>query len=589
SFTINSSAGANGSITPSGSTIVAINASQNYTITPDSGYTIQSIIVDGASVPTASTFTFNNILSNHTIVASFRLIPMTHTIIASANTGGSISPNGNIIVGDGLNQSFSITPEAGKEILDVLIDGTSVGTPSNYTFSSVTSDHNISVSFKDILITHSIFVNAKSNGNATPNGSITAGASTDLTIMFTPDGGFLIDKVMVDGVNKGAISEYKLTNISSDHVISVFFKSAIITHQITAFSGANGAISPAGLVKVNDKDSQEFTFIPNSEYEIDEVSIDGTNIGSPQSYKFINVTTDHTIDVQYKKIELSSTKEIITFSFQNFNIPAIGEINDDEIIVFVPAGTEIFGLSATFTHTGVEAKVKWVPQISGVSYLDFRSPVDYYITAEDGSTKKYTVIIYENNLENPGQIEIEFAKYSVSETGGEITLKVIRKNGNEGKATVQLETLDLTAQESLDYTQLTTQLIWEDGDDNDKEIKIQILSDDINEDEEAFQVRLFNFIGGNKGGNSLSEIIIRDSNANDDDSDGGDKGDGDNNDNDPQAPNGNDGDTGSGSGGCSYSPNLDTETQNANKIFWLLLFSFIFINAFIRQKKRKIS
>ncbi|PCJ51370.1 MAG: hypothetical protein COA79_26470, partial [Planctomycetota bacterium] len=123
--------------------------------------------------------------------------------------------------------------------------------------------------------------------------------------------------------------------------------------------------------------------------------------------------------------------------------------------------------------------------------------------------------------------------------------------------------------------------IWEDGDDNDKEIKIQILSDDINEDEEAFQVRLYNFIGGNKGGNSLSEIIIRDSNANDDDSDdGGDKGDG----NDPQDPNGNDGDTGSGSGGCSYSPNLDTDTQNSNKIFWLLLFSFIFINAFIRHK-----
>ena len=48
-YTISSSAGANGSISPSGSTSVNYNGSQTYTITPNTGYQIDSVTVDGIS------------------------------------------------------------------------------------------------------------------------------------------------------------------------------------------------------------------------------------------------------------------------------------------------------------------------------------------------------------------------------------------------------------------------------------------------------------------------------------------------------------------------------------------------------------
>ena len=72
---------------------------------------------------------------------------ITHTITATAEIGGTISPSGRVTVNDGDSQSFTITPNSGYEISDVKVDGKSQGVISSYTFSDVTSDHTISASF----------------------------------------------------------------------------------------------------------------------------------------------------------------------------------------------------------------------------------------------------------------------------------------------------------------------------------------------------------------------------------------------------------------------------------------------------------
>ena len=71
----------------------------------------------------------------------------TYTIAASAGTGGTISPSGSVSVSHGASQAFSITPNAGYGITNVLVDGSSVGAVSSYTFSNVTAAHTISATF----------------------------------------------------------------------------------------------------------------------------------------------------------------------------------------------------------------------------------------------------------------------------------------------------------------------------------------------------------------------------------------------------------------------------------------------------------
>ena len=71
----------------------------------------------------------------------------TYTITASDGSHGSIGPSGNVTVNQGSDKSFTITPDTDYSIADVLVDGSSVGAVSSYTFTNVSQDHTISATF----------------------------------------------------------------------------------------------------------------------------------------------------------------------------------------------------------------------------------------------------------------------------------------------------------------------------------------------------------------------------------------------------------------------------------------------------------
>jgi len=145
SNTITASAGSHGKISPSGDVTVPIGTDKTFTITPDEGYRIADVRVDGDSVGAVSNYTFQNVIVDHTIVASFTI--NTYTIIASAGSGGSISPTGEVQVNHGDSQTFTIKPDDNYNIKKVLVDGVSVGPVSSYTFNNVTEAHTIAASF----------------------------------------------------------------------------------------------------------------------------------------------------------------------------------------------------------------------------------------------------------------------------------------------------------------------------------------------------------------------------------------------------------------------------------------------------------
>ena len=98
------------------------------------------------------------------------------TIIASAGPHGSISPSGDQIVNLGSDQSFAITPDTGYQIDDVLVDGSSVGAVSSYTFINVTENHTISATFKS-----SDIISASINSYS-PSSKITVNTGQSFTI-----------------------------------------------------------------------------------------------------------------------------------------------------------------------------------------------------------------------------------------------------------------------------------------------------------------------------------------------------------------------------------------------------------------------
>ena len=90
----------------------------------------------------------------------------------------------------------------------------------------------------------------------------------------------------------------------------------------------------------------------------------------------------------------SSEKAFNSFGFTELSVSGSINESDGTITATVPFGTDISALAAEFSVSEkATVEVNKVSQVSGQSTNDFSSVVFYVITAENGSTKEYSVIV----------------------------------------------------------------------------------------------------------------------------------------------------------------------------------------------------
>jgi hypothetical protein len=167
----------------------------------------------------------------------------TFTITASAGTNGTISPSGGVTVTQGANKTFTITANSGYAISGVTVDGASVGAVTSYTFSNVQANHTISASFAAVA-RFTITASAGSNGTISPSGAVAVNQGASQSFTITPNSGYLVSGVTVDGASVGAVTSYTFTNVQANHTISASFAVNNST-TITASTGFyNQAITP---------------------------------------------------------------------------------------------------------------------------------------------------------------------------------------------------------------------------------------------------------------------------------------------------------------------------------------------------------
>ncbi|MBF0230920.1 MAG: InlB B-repeat-containing protein, partial [Desulfamplus sp.] len=159
SYTVTSSAGAGGSITPA-TRAVAHDGTTTFTITPNWGYELTNLAYCGSPItplPSLSgniyTYTTSAVTGNCTLEATFA--KKTYTVTAVPADNGSISPTDTINpVKHGDKPTFTVTPNDGYEINYVLgCGGVLSGTSPNYTYTTdpvkgVTGDCTIMAFFK---------------------------------------------------------------------------------------------------------------------------------------------------------------------------------------------------------------------------------------------------------------------------------------------------------------------------------------------------------------------------------------------------------------------------------------------------------
>ena len=294
-YTLTATAGTNGSISPQGTVTVSSGGNQAFSITPATKYQVSNVVVDGVSQGPITTYTFNNVTSNHSITAAFAA--PSYTITASTGSNGSISPQGTVTVSSGGNQAFTITPATNYQVSNVVVDGVSQGPIATYTFNNVTSNHSITAAFA--APSYTITASTGSNGSISPQGTVTVSSGGSQAFSITPATNYQVSNVVVDGVSQGPIATYTFTNVASNHSITAAF--AAPSYTITASAGSNGAISPQGTLTVTSGASKTFSIKTNWFFQIADVKVDGVSQGPITSYTFNNVTSNHSISASFTK------------------------------------------------------------------------------------------------------------------------------------------------------------------------------------------------------------------------------------------------------------------------------------------------
>lgn len=219
--TITASAGPNGSISPNGDVSVPCGGSQKFTVSTDACFQIADVLVDGVSVGPVSIYMFTNVTANHTLAASFAGSGP-FMITASAGPHGSISPSGVVIASACRDTAFTIAPDACYHVADVKVDGVSVGAVTRVVLGSLTANRTIEASFSaDGPFT--ITASAGPHGAINPSGAVAVSCGSNPVFAATPDAGYAIADVLVDGGSVGAVGSYTFTNVTVDHTIDASF------------------------------------------------------------------------------------------------------------------------------------------------------------------------------------------------------------------------------------------------------------------------------------------------------------------------------------------------------------------------------
>jgi hypothetical protein len=179
-------------------------------------------VVDGTSVGAVASYLFINVTVNHNVSVSFEID--TYIITAIASSHGTINPIGTVVVDWNATQSFTVTPDTNYRIVEVVVDGVSLGAITSYTFTGVTANHNITAEFAATTTTSYYFINVtSSHGTPTPSAQINPGDSFTASVTnYEGDSShrWICTGYSIDGNTPVSGTNYTFTNVQANHTIA---------------------------------------------------------------------------------------------------------------------------------------------------------------------------------------------------------------------------------------------------------------------------------------------------------------------------------------------------------------------------------
>jgi len=144
-----------------------------------------------------------------------------YRITSSYNTGGIITPSGEVLVDPDSDQYFGIQPSPHYHIKDVLVNGVSIGKTDGHRFQTVTGNYTIQAVFE--IDSFVINATAGNGGTIQPAGEVPVTYGENQTFKISPSDGYRILNLMIDDQPVNKTTEYTFQSVAKNFKISVTF------------------------------------------------------------------------------------------------------------------------------------------------------------------------------------------------------------------------------------------------------------------------------------------------------------------------------------------------------------------------------
>jgi len=283
--------GANGVI--AGPTAVLQNDTPSYSITPSANFHVVDVTVNGVSQGAVTTLTLPAITGDVSIAASFAVSSFAVTL----NSGLHGTITGPATVLPGATPSYSITPDLGSFITALTVNGVSQAiTPAgmSLTLAPVAGPVTLAATFD--VTTFSVSVTGDAKGSISPAGSTLVPFGGSQTFSFTPNAGYHVVNVVVDGVSQGALPSFTFSGITANgHTLKVSF---IPDGDLNG----DGAVTVADALKALQIAVQLVTASPSELLHGDVAPLDGVGVPLPDS----QITVADALGILRKAVGLPS-------------------------------------------------------------------------------------------------------------------------------------------------------------------------------------------------------------------------------------------------------------------------------------------
>ena len=409
---ITATAGENGEIAPAGAVVVDYDGTQAFTATAASGYHIAALNVNGTPVAEAAnqteyTYTFNNVVADATIDATFEITK--YTVTFTVKEGTTPLEGATVALAGYPNQTTNASGVATfTDVVPNLLAYTVTLDGYNTVEGNVTVDGNKNVDIAMVssaVPTYSVIFTVKEGEVAVEAATVTLngygeqqtdalGVATFTGVPASADVAYTVNKTgFVEAT--GAV-----TVVDAD--VNQAVALTRVNYTIAASAGENGTITPAGDVSVAHGNNQAFDVEATAGYHIASLLVNGTEVAeaagvASYTYTFSNITAAQTIAATFA---INTYTITVTAGENGTTTPAANQtVNHGGEVVFTIAANEGYHIkdvlvdgvsvgavaSYTFTNVTANASIETQFEINSYTVTAFASPTEGGVITGAGS------------------------------------------------------------------------------------------------------------------------------------------------------------------------------------------------------------